>query len=175
MIGTDRLADVAESRRKLTHIQDVVSRWQKGKKDMPAAMQIIRILATDGLRATRGMTCSPGDWEAGVDGSPFDGMIAVGPEGIPVCHVEWWAGSGGVVDQEARHNISVIRAAPKLLAFAQRALECLEEEHGDEHFCGGCPGEPDCPICEGRRVIAEATTEWVPPPAAEKEEERKDE
>lgn len=173
MSGTDRLADVAESRRKLTHIRDVVTRWQKGAKDMPAAMQIIHVLATDGLRATRGMTCTPGDWEAGVDDSPIDGMVAVGPEGAAVCHVERWDGSGAMAAQEARHNVSVIRAAPKLLAFAQRALEVLEEEHGVEHDCGGCPGEPDCPVCEGRRVIAEATSEWVPPPV--EEEERKDE
>lgn len=174
MSTMDRLADVAEARRKLTHIQDLVKRWQKGAKDMPAAMQIIHILANDGLRATRGMTCTPGDWEAGADDSPAYGMVAVGPAGMPVCHVEDWAGSNAAAAQEARHNVSVIMAAPRLLAFAQRALEALEEEHGDEHHCGGCPGDPDCPICEGRRVIADATKEWAGP-EKEPEEEPKSE
>ena len=50
----------------------------------------------------------------------------------------------------------------------------MEDEHGDDHFCGGCPGDPDCPICEGRRVIADATKEWVEPDPAP-EEEAKDE
>ena len=166
----DRLVDVAEARRKLTHIQDVIRRWQEKKTEMPAAMQIIHILAGDGLRATRGMTCSPGDWEAGVDDSLVDGAVAIGPAGMPVCHVELWKGSGGVVSQEARHNVSVIMAAPRLLAFAQRALEVMEDEHGDDHACGMCPGDPDCPICEGRRVIADATREWVEPDPAPKEE-----
>ena len=169
----DRLVDIAEARRKLAHIQDVVRRWQGGEKDMPAAMQIIHILASDCLRATRGMTCTPGDWEAGVDDSPNDGMIAVGPAGMPVCHVEDWGGSSVVAAQEARHNVSVIVAAPRLLAFAQRALESMEEEHGDEHHSGECPVDPDCLICEGRRVIADATKEWTwPRPEPEKEHEQ---
>lgn len=52
------------------------------------------------------------------------------------------------------------------------------EEHGDEHHCGGCPGNPDCPVCEGRRVVADATKEWACPPAEpenEPEEEPKSE
>ena len=55
-----------------------------------------------------------------------------------------------VIDTLARqHDEDRKLVAPALSVL----LDEEEKRHGDDHFCGGCPGET-CPICNGRIALA---------------------